>query len=61
MKTGANLPQEPSPLLNLDPREVVTNAEAVPVPWFAGTRLLALQWLMEPIHQFTQPAPSESK
>ncbi len=59
MKTGSNLPRDTSPLLNLDPREAVTNAEAIPVPWFAGTRILALQWLMEPVHQFTRPAPDQ--
>lgn len=59
MKTGSNLPRDTSPLLNLDPREAVTNAEAIPVPWFAGTRILALQWLMEPVRQFTRPAPDQ--
>lgn len=57
MKTGANLPKEPGRVLNLDPRDAVTNAEALPVPWFCGTRLVALQWIHEPVRQFTRPAP----
>ncbi len=59
MKTNSNRPKDPSPLLNIDPRDAVTNAEANPIPWFAGTRLLTLQWLMEPVHQFTRPAPDQ--
>jgi hypothetical protein len=46
-------------LLNVDPRDAVTNQEAVPVPYFAGTRALPLQWVMDPVNQFTEPSPDD--
>lgn len=54
---GSNLPADDTKLANLDPTDSVTNEEAVPVTLFAGTRLVALQWIMEPVNQFTKDAP----
>jgi hypothetical protein len=60
MKKAANLPADRNKVLNIDPRDTATNQEAVPLTWFAGTRLLPLLWIMEPTHQFTRPAPGQS-
>jgi hypothetical protein len=57
MKKGANLPTGQNKYLNIDPRDGATNQEAVPVTWYAGTRMVALQWIMEPVNQLTRPAP----
>ena len=57
MKKGANLPASQNKVLNIDPRDTSTNQEGIPVTWFAGTRMVALQWIMEPVNQFTRPAP----
>jgi hypothetical protein len=47
-------------LLNIDPRDAASNQEAVPSPYVAGTRLLALQWIMDPVDQFTAPSPDDN-
>lgn len=58
MKKGQNLPTDWSRLLNVDPRDVSSNQEAIPVPYFAGTRLLTVNWIMEPVDEYSVPDPN---
>ena len=51
---------EPDPA-NLDQSELVSNQEAVPVPWFCGERKIALTWISPIYNQFTTDAPAEGK
>lgn len=46
--------------LDVNPRDLTSNQEAVPVPWFAGQRAIPLSWIMEPVGQFTAPTPGQN-
>jgi hypothetical protein len=49
---GSNRPQ-PNPMpVNLDESELVSNQNAIPVPWFAGMQLIAVQWI-GPVYNIT--------
>ena len=44
MKSEESNPPQPNPLpANLDESELASNQNATPVPWIAGTRLVAVQ------------------
>jgi hypothetical protein len=46
MKGGTQMPVEPTPdIANLDRSELVSNQEAVPVPWFVGEAKIAPKWI----------------
>lgn len=42
--------------LPVEPEEVATFQEAVPVPWFAGTRKLAVRWIDAATNRITKKA-----
>lgn len=44
---------------NVEPAELSSNQQAVPVPLFAGEAKFALVWLCDPFNQFTKDAPQE--
>ena len=44
---------------NVDPDEISSNQQVIPVPMFAGEMKLALQWLCDPYNQFTREAPAD--
>lgn len=54
-----SLPDPDSTAGNVEPDEVSTNQQAVPLPMFAGEAKFALVWLCEPYNQFTREAPAE--
>lgn len=60
MGKNHNLPKDPSRLLGIDPRSAATQQEAVPIPAFAGTRMLPLLWIMPPTGEFTRKAPDST-
>ena len=60
MKGGSvNLPDPNAEPGNLNPDDLATNREAVPVPLVAGEVKAALVWLSQPWNQFTKEAPME--
>jgi len=40
----------------VEPEAVATSQEAIPVPYLAGTRLIALRWISPPIDVFSVQA-----
>lgn len=42
-----------------DPEDTSTNQEAIPVPWLAGERKIALRWMCRVYNQFAKEAPQE--
>ena len=40
--------------------EIATHQEAIPVPWLAGTRRVALRWISPAFAMATQVAPDEN-
>jgi hypothetical protein len=43
----------------LEPESVATMQEAVPVPFLAGTRAIALRWISPPVSVFSVQAKDE--
>lgn len=55
-----NSPAADPKIGEIEQDDVSTNEEAVPLAMFAGERVLKLNWLMNPVNQFTKPAPVET-
>jgi hypothetical protein len=45
--------------LPVEPEEIATHKEAVPVPWWAGTRKIAVRWMTPAMLMITEQAPQE--
>ena len=45
--------------LPVEPETLATSQESVPVPYLAGTRLIALRWISPPIAVFSVQAKDE--
>jgi len=45
--------------LPVEPEEIASHQEAVPVPWWAGTRKVALRWITPATQMITEQAPQE--
>lgn len=57
-KGASNLPPEKPKLAGIEEDATADNTEAVALPLCAGYCRGALTWIMEPVNQYTQPAPS---
>ncbi len=55
---ASNLPAEEPPLAGIEAAATADNNEASALPLAAGLCRSGVTWVMEPINQFTQPAPS---
>jgi hypothetical protein len=62
MKGGQpkNRQENPDPA-NLDYSELSSNQEAKAVPWMAGERAIAVEWVSPIYNQFTKDVPSAGK
>ena len=54
-------PPEPLQLVPFQQENVATNQQAVPVPYLAGTRLVALRWITPALNGIAQPAKGNGK
>jgi hypothetical protein len=43
----------------VEPEAVATMQEAIPVPYLAGTRVIALRWISAPVEVFSVQAKDE--
>lgn len=43
--------------LPAEAEDVVTSQESIPVPYLAGTRLLALRWITDAMSVYSEQAP----
>jgi hypothetical protein len=53
-----NTTEEPDPT-GLDDQQLSTSQEAVPLPWLAGERKIAVKWISRIYNQFAREAPVE--
>lgn len=54
----AQLPEEIDET-TLEPETLATNQETIPVPYLAGTRLIALRWISPALDMVTRQAPDD--
>lgn len=43
----------------LEGEDMSTHQETIPVPWVAGTRLIAIRWIAPALDMVTRQAPDE--
>lgn len=48
-------------LLPFQKESVASNQQAVPLPYLAGTRLVAIRWMTDALNEVTQQVPGAGK
>jgi hypothetical protein len=60
-KSLSNTPTDEPPLAGIEDSATADNDEGVALPLAAGYSRSAVTWVMDPINQYNQPAPSGGK
>ncbi len=58
---GTRSPASPLDTLPVEPQDFATAQQNQPAAWFAGTRLLAAQWVTDALNEIAVQADSNGK
>ncbi len=61
MQSGSRHATSPYDLLPLEPQDQATAQQNQPAAWFAGTRLIAAQWVTDALNQVAVQADKHVK